>query len=135
METKLSGMEPDQTLTVSSSLSTHARLTFYFSLALSIQTKPNPKQIRPVNSTCVLFSERCQNLEDDYQWLNMKALLLALVAPTFIVGGDRVTCRPGYAPSKVRLNIGITFLVVIIKMLPLFVKVILSNVNVLFLVI
>ena len=63
----------------------------------------------------------------------MKALLLALVAPTFIVGGDRVTCRPGYAPSKVRLNIGITFLVVIIKMLPLFVKVILSNVNVLFL--
>ena len=61
----------------------------------------------------------------------MKALLLALVAPTFIVGGDRVTCRPGYAPSKVSL----TFLVVIIKMLPLFVKVILSNVNVLFLVI
>ena len=61
----------------------------------------------------------------------MKALLLALVAPTLIVGGDRVTCRPGYAPSKVRLS----FLVVIIKMLPLFVKVILSNVNVLFLVI
>ena len=60
----------------------------------------------------------------------MKALLLALVAPTFIVGGDQVTCRPGYAPSKVRLNIGFTFLVVIIKMLPFFVKVILSNVNV-----
>ena len=56
----------------------------------------------------------------------MKALLFALVAPIVIVGGDWVTCRPGYAPSKVRLS----FLVVIIKMLPFFVKAILSNVNV-----
>ena len=55
----------------------------------------------------------------------MKALLFALVAPTFIVRGDRVTCRPGYAPSKVRLS----FLVVIIKMLPFFVKVFVSNVD------
>ena len=63
----------------------------------------------------------------------MEALVLALVAGH--IRGDRVACRPGYAPSKVRLNIGITFHVVIIKMLPFFVKVILSNVNVLFLVI